>query len=472
MTRHPFSYPIRRISLGVLTAVAAFGAGAASAGAAPVPALPHIVTVQPDTDSVLLTDYAVGTPVTVQVLRGGIVIGTSQPVTPLADTPTTTLAEFNAVGALASAGCWQAHTPDIEWGDVVRVTQGTTVEDSVVRRLTINQPTSVDATTVEFTGIASEPSGARLTPAGGFSMNLRNQDFLGTPNANGPSLRVPGGLRTIDYDATPATTWRATIGGLSLAPTDQKALVLSSATERTVSWQSGAGAGSEITEVRLGSTGGKQGLCTAELLTEGITNVVPGAFIHDSTGLTIEGIAATDVSDVSVTINDTNPFTAPIISPALPVTVAGGGAFWSMTIQRANLLALSDGQLTITPTFTAGAERIGTAKTITKNMVIPDTTAPVASITSGPAAFTRATTATFDVASDEAGTFLCKLDAATFAGCSDPAVLIGLSEGQHTFTVRARDTAGNLSAEVAHSWQVDLTRPRATTTLTVARRRC
>ena len=43
------------------------------AGAAP-PVAPHLVTMQAQTDTVTLSEYTVGVPLSVQVLRGGVVI--------------------------------------------------------------------------------------------------------------------------------------------------------------------------------------------------------------------------------------------------------------------------------------------------------------------------------------------------------------------------------------------------------------
>ena len=413
------------------------------------------------TDSVSVAEYTAGVPVTVQVLRGDVVVATSQPVAPISDGLGGTIAEFNAVGALAATGCWQTVTPDIRFGDTVRVIQGTTVEDTLVQHLTIETaPAQLAADSVFFTGTAQSPAGTRLDQTG-LEANILNPSFSGRPFIRVPS--DPGTIGFVPLLPVTNTSWTATF--TNLIPADVASALVGSP---VISWTAGSGA--EVTEVGLLDTPGPQAPCTSPLVTEGITGVIPGAFLHDTTDLTVQGIAADDVTHVSVVIRDVNPFTADVVTPALPVTSSGGGSSWSMTIPRANLLALSDGQLTITPTFTAAGQRLGTVKVITKDMIIPDTTPPVASITSGPALFTATTTATFDLASNEAGTFVCKLDAAAFASCSDPTVQIGLSEGQHTFTVRARDTSGNLSADVSHTWQVDLTAPRARTILSAARR--
>ena len=87
-----------------------------------------------------------------------------------------------------------------------------------------------------------------------------------------------------------------------------------------------------------------------------------------------------------------------------------------------------------------------------------DTAAPVAALdpTSGPGqgALQAINTETFKFNSSEPGTFLCRLDTAAFADCTSPFTLTRLTAGAHTFDVRARDRAGNLSAPATRSWSV------------------
>jgi hypothetical protein len=78
-----------------------------------------------------------------------------------------------------------------------------------------------------------------------------------------------------------------------------------------------------------------------------------------------------------------------------------------------------------------------------------------------PANPTNRTTATFTFTDTEAGaSFQCKLDAGSYAGCSSPAGYTGLGSGSHSFSVQAKDAAGNLSATAAsYTWTVDATPP-------------
>jgi Ca2+-binding RTX toxin-like protein len=90
-----------------------------------------------------------------------------------------------------------------------------------------------------------------------------------------------------------------------------------------------------------------------------------------------------------------------------------------------------------------------------------DTTPPETTIDSGPSGTLSSSSASFTFSSDEAGsTFECKLDAGTFAPCTSPKPYDGLSNGSHTFEVRATDTAGNSDATPAsRTWTVDTTAP-------------
>jgi hypothetical protein len=95
----------------------------------------------------------------------------------------------------------------------------------------------------------------------------------------------------------------------------------------------------------------------------------------------------------------------------------------------------------------------------------PDTTAPETTIDSGPATTTSETSAAFTFSADEVGsTFECALDGAAYAACTSPVDLTDLAVGDHTFSVRATDSAGNTDATAAsYSWTVEAPAPPDTT---------
>lgn len=90
-----------------------------------------------------------------------------------------------------------------------------------------------------------------------------------------------------------------------------------------------------------------------------------------------------------------------------------------------------------------------------------DTDAPETTITSGPSGLTPNPEASFEFTADEPGsTFECSLDGAPFASCTSPADFTGLADGDHTFDVRATDTASNTDPTPdSASWTVDATVP-------------
>lgn len=93
-----------------------------------------------------------------------------------------------------------------------------------------------------------------------------------------------------------------------------------------------------------------------------------------------------------------------------------------------------------------------------------DTVAPDTTITSGPTGTVTSASATFTFASSESpATFQCSLDGAAFTSCATPKAYSALSEGAHTFSVRALDAASNADASAAtRSWTVDTLAPDTT----------
>jgi uncharacterized delta-60 repeat protein len=89
-----------------------------------------------------------------------------------------------------------------------------------------------------------------------------------------------------------------------------------------------------------------------------------------------------------------------------------------------------------------------------------DGIAPDTSLTGTPPTPSRDKTPTFSFSSTDLTTgFQCKIDGAAFATCSSPHTPT-VSDGQHTFTVRARDPAGNVdAAPPTFAFRVDTTAP-------------
>ncbi len=90
--------------------------------------------------------------------------------------------------------------------------------------------------------------------------------------------------------------------------------------------------------------------------------------------------------------------------------------------------------------------------------VVDTTPPPVPVITSKPTNPTTSTTATLTFTDPEAGvSFQCQLDGGSFTGCTSPASYSSLSVAAHSFSVRAVDPAGNISASASYSWMIQQT---------------
>jgi Big-like domain-containing protein len=81
-----------------------------------------------------------------------------------------------------------------------------------------------------------------------------------------------------------------------------------------------------------------------------------------------------------------------------------------------------------------------------------------AAIESGPANPTNETSATFSFSAEGARRFECALDKRTFKSCASPATFDDLSEGAHTFRVRA-GAGGEWGHETRYPWRIDVTGP-------------
>ena len=91
----------------------------------------------------------------------------------------------------------------------------------------------------------------------------------------------------------------------------------------------------------------------------------------------------------------------------------------------------------------------------------PHSTAPPTPvITSKPANPTNQTGASFSFTDTETGvSFLCQLDGGAFSACTSPATYSGLSQGSHTFSVKAQDSSGNQSGTASFTWSIGTTLP-------------
>jgi hypothetical protein len=142
------------------------------------------------------------------------------------------------------------------------------------------------------------------------------------------------------------------------------------------------------------------------------------------------------------------------------LTHTAGGASWFYALP----LPSPDGQYTLHVRATNGLLlQTSSASPATSVFTIdtaPPTSAPT--IASKPANPTNQTSASFAFSDSEAGVtgFLCKLDSGAYAACSSPQAY-SVTQGTHTFSVKATDAAGNAGPAASYTWVVDTTPPPA-----------
>jgi hypothetical protein len=128
-----------------------------------------------------------------------------------------------------------------------------------------------------------------------------------------------------------------------------------------------------------------------------------------------------------------------------------GAAFSSCAKSGVTYTGLAAGSHTFRVEAQSGNGPLSAPATRTWSVAPP--TAPT--ITVHPDDPTADTAATFEFTDTQAGvTFQCERDGASFAACPSPKTYSGLAGGDHVFSVRALDSAGNPSSAVSFSWTI------------------
>ena len=184
-----------------------------------------------------------------------------------------------------------------------------------------------------------------------------------------------------------------------------------------------------------------------------ITGISPdtgilGDHITEAQSIMVSGTAALDAKEVTVSNGAGYVVEVP----------TGSGGVWSVPFT-----ALPFGDYDFTATVSDASGNVSAASSAF-HVEIVDLVAPDTTITSGPSGPISSTSAAFTFSATEAGsTFQASLDGGAYGAV--PAGYTGLSQGTHTFEVRAIDAAGNIDPTAAsRTWTVDTVAPDTTIT--------
>ena len=170
----------------------------------------------------------------------------------------------------------------------------------------------------------------------------------------------------------------------------------------------------------------------------------------------VTGVGASDFQLVAAGLGAGSAITA----------VTGSGATYLVTASTATgsgtlrLNLVDDDSIKDAATNPLGGTGTGNGNATGPLYTIDRTPPPAPAISSAPPSLTNAAGASFGFSDSEAGvTFLCQIDAGAFAACTSPKSYAGLADGVHSFSVKARDAAGNLSGATTATWRVDTKAP-------------
>jgi hypothetical protein len=410
----------------------------------------HAVTVFPDRDMVVAEEYDPGQAIQIEVLRGGVVIGDTGPAE-TADVGGVGILEVNhgPAGDPLPGDCWVGTTPDIQGGDVVRITTPDGVETTTVADVAVlNGPTEDAANGNIVVGGRAAAQGGGQLPLGDLAEEVRDL----TPRWRGEPDTLSYVGNTTEWQATYAPPFLNNVVQEegTLTEDQRKDSILTGG--HSLTWTNGLG--NEITIAEQGENGGPGPGCEAapaaeNSLTAVSPDVVNAADVTASRNVTVSGVIQ-DGIDVSLSLNG---------AARGPVTPDRNNNTFTATIPAADL---AEGNNNIAATFSgAGAPTQPQTRSVLK-----DTLAP-ANPTATPAAGTYSRAQSVTLESPDADTQIRY----TLNG-TDPSASVGTLynspiqiDGNRTIKAVTIDAAGNPSTVSSFAYVIDTALPSVTANL-------
>jgi outer membrane protein OmpA-like peptidoglycan-associated protein len=400
----------------------------------------------------------------------------------------------NCVDISGETGATYATTTS-DRGKTIRVRQrstnaaGTTIADSAVygplpTTTITNQPpaqSAAPATTFQFTSTNGSGYECRLDGgAWATCTSPRNLSGLADGSHTFDVRAVFGGLS----DPTPeSVTWVVDTAApdttISSTPPS-----LSASRSASLPFTGSDGSGTGVASYECQIDGGLWIVCTSPM---SLTSLTDGAHTFRVRAIDNVGLVDPTPASYSWTVDASAPDTTITSAPAAQVATSSasiaftgtdgsgsgvasyecrldGGAWTACTSPR-SLTGLADGS----HTFAVRAiDNVGNtdATPATRTWVV-DTAEPDTTIATHPAANEPTNVADFTFSGDDGSgsgiaSLECRIDSGAWGACTSPSHVSGLTEGDHTYQVRAIDQAGNVdSTPASFTWHVDSTAPPA-----------
>jgi large repetitive protein len=179
-----------------------------------------------------------------------------------------------------------------------------------------------------------------------------------------------------------------------------------------------------------------------------------------NTTTTVQFTVTFSASAANVTTSSFGLTTTGGITGASIAGVSGSGTTYTVTVN----VGTGEGTIRLDVNGSGISPTVSNAPFTTGQVYTIDRTAPNTTIVTTPPSLTNSTSATFTFSSNETGTFEVSINGGAYtAVAGSPWNITGISAGNYTFSVRAKDAAGNIDATPeTYAWTVDLTAPNTT----------
>jgi hypothetical protein len=349
----------------------------------------HSITVFHNIDMVSALGWTPGERISVHVIRNGVTIGRAAgpAVDPLGEGAGLEV-NHGPEGTPRPGDCWDEVTPDIQPGDIVRVSNGSLTDEVTVDDLRFRGQPTVDGATgdVVVPVYAMRHDGSAFTAA-----ELDGAEFRDGSDLRANSEDDPGFVQVHAVDAAngrfevryryPFTFSRNRAG---LRPEQVQEVLVAN----TAGHMFGFGhtepppADAQIIEGFGENTFPAAGCEDSPMARYAVTQTTPGALnlVNQEAGLTVSGVSHNTASVQVVLRTGTGEVTVDPVTP----TPATGAQTWTAQVTSEQLAGLGDGLVTVAARYTdavTGAIWTGRTRALVRDLVAPDP--PSASLPGG-----------------------------------------------------------------------------------------